>query len=95
MSAYIIVDITVQDPGKYRQYVDRAPEFVAKHRGQYIVRGGEVTVAEGAWQPDRLVVVEFPSREHAMAFLEDPDYRSLATVRNQSTISNLVVVDGC
>jgi uncharacterized protein (DUF1330 family) len=94
MSAYTIVDIVVHDPERYQEYVSIAPGFVAKHEGRYIVRGGDVAVAEGDWQPERLVVVEFPSLEHAHAFLQDPDYQSVAAIRHAATTSNLIVVDG-
>jgi len=94
MSAYIIVDIAVHDPEQYKEYVSVAPGFVEKHQGKYIVRGGNVTVAEGDWHPERVVVVEFPSKEHAHAFLHDPDYQSVAALRHAATTSNLVVVDG-
>ena len=94
MSAYIIVDIAVHDPEQYKEYVSVAPGFVEKHQGKYIVRGGTVTVAEGNWHPERLVVVEFPSTEHANAFLQDPDYRSVAAMRHAATTSNLIVVEG-
>jgi len=94
MSAYIIVDIAVHDPEKYKEYVSVAPGFVAKHQGKYIVRGGDVAVAEGDWQPERLVVVEFPSLEHAHAFLQDPEYQSVAAIRQAATTSKLIVVGG-
>jgi uncharacterized protein (DUF1330 family) len=94
MSAYIIVDITVHDPELYQEYVSAAPGFVAKHQGRYIVRGGDMEVAEGDWRPERLVVVEFPSVEHANAFLQDPDYQSVAAIRQAATTSKLIVVQG-
>jgi len=94
MSAYIIVDITVHDPEKYKEYVSIAPGFVAKHQGKYIVRGGNVAVAEGDWQPERVVVVEFPSKEHVHAFLQDPEYQSVAAIRHAATTSKMLVVEG-
>ena len=94
MSAYIIVDIDVHDPEQYKEYVSVAPRFVEKHEGKYIVRGGNVAVAEGNWHPQRLVVVEFPSTEHAHAFLQDPDYQSVAAMRHAAATSNLIVVEG-
>jgi uncharacterized protein (DUF1330 family) len=94
MSAYIIVDIDIHDPMQYRNYVSAAPDFVAKHEGRYLVRGGNVTVSEGDWRPERLVIVEFPSRKHAAAFLADPDYQSVAAIRHASTTSKLLIADG-
>ncbi len=94
MSAYIIADISVHDLEQYKEYVALAPGFVEKHQGKYMVRGGETDVVEGNWRPQRLVVVEFPSKEHAHAFLQDPDYQSIAALRHAATTSNLLVVEG-
>jgi uncharacterized protein (DUF1330 family) len=80
--------------GEYKEYVSRAPDFVKKHSGQYIVRGGEVQVMEGTWKPERLVIVSFPSREHATAFLNDPEYQAIAPIRQTATTSNLLLVEG-
>ena len=95
MSAYLVVDITVEDPDNYAEYVARAPDFVTKHGGNYIVRGGNAEVVEGDWAPSRFVVVEFPSRETAQAFLDDPEYQAVADTRRSSTSSNMILVDGC
>ena len=94
MNAYIIVEITVHDAERYKEYVNLAPDFVAKHQGKYIVRGGETETVEGDWRPQRLVVVEFPSKTHAHAFLQDPDYQSVAALRHAASDSNLLVVEG-
>ncbi len=94
MSAYIVVDITVHDPEQYKEYVSLAPDFVEKYQGKYMIRGGQTDVVEGNWRPQRLVVVEFPTKEHANAFLQDPDYQSIAALRHAATTSNLLVVEG-
>ena len=94
MKAYIIGDITVEDLERYKTYVAKAPGFVAKHEGTYLVRGGEVTALEGGWNPTRMVVLEFPSREHALAFANDPEYREVAVDRQEATDSKLIIVEG-
>ncbi len=94
MAAYLIADITVNDPDKYQEYVRLVPAFIEKHGGSYKVRGGEVDCREGTWTPQRLIVLEFPSRKDAIAFLEDPDYQRVASIRQASTTTNLIVVDG-
>ena len=94
MKAYIVGDITVSDLERYKQYVARAPHFVAKHQGTYLVRGGDVTVMEGDWNPTRMVVLEFPSKEHALAFAQDPEYQAVAVDRHEATTSRLIIVEG-
>ena len=94
MTAYVIADITVTDPDRYQEYVRLAPAFIEKHGGQYRVRGGEVDCREGDWKPQRLIVLEFPSRKNAVAFLEDPGYQQVARIRQQCATTNLIVVEG-
>jgi uncharacterized protein (DUF1330 family) len=95
MSAYLVLDFAVRDLRGFLPYVDAIPAFIAKHGGRYIVRGVEPTVMEGDWAPERMVILEFPSREAATAFLADPDAQALFAVRHATTVSKLVLVDGC
>ena len=50
---------------------------------------------EGDWQPQRMVILEFPARDNATAFLADPDFQDLVALRRRTTTSRLVLVDGC
>ena len=49
MSAYVIVDILVQDQKKYDEYKLLAPATVAAYGGKYLARGGKTEVLEGEW----------------------------------------------
>ena len=44
---YIIGQITITDPEKYRKYASSTQEIVQKFGGKYLVRGGEQDVKEG------------------------------------------------
>ncbi|MDD5411520.1 MAG: DUF1330 domain-containing protein [Methylobacter sp.] len=50
---------------------------------------------EGDWKSERIVVIEFLSRENANEFLQDPDAQTLFSLRHKTTTSKLVLVDGC
>ena len=50
MSAYVVVDIEVLDPGGYKEYVLAAPATVAHFGGRYLARGGQNETLEGEWQ---------------------------------------------
>ena len=95
MKAYLVLDFAVRDFRGFRPYVSAIPAFIEKHGGRYIVRGVEPTVMEGGWSPELMVILEFPSRENARAFLDDPDAQELFRVRHKTTTSKLVLVDGC
>ncbi|HEY8571604.1 DUF1330 domain-containing protein [Phenylobacterium sp.] len=95
MKAYLVLDFEVHDRRGFLPYVRAIPGFIAKHGGRYIVRGAAPTVVEGDWAPEFLVVLEFPARENAQAFLADPECQDLFRVRHATTTSRLVLVDGC
>lgn len=95
MNAYLILDLTIHDLNKFKEYINRIPEFIKKHSGRYIVQGMEPTVMEGDWNPERMVVIEFPSSKNAKSFLQDPEAQSLFAIRHNTTTSKLLLVDGC
>lgn len=94
MTAYLIVDVAIRDPQQYETYKQQVPALIARHGGEYLVRGGTHEVLEGEWRPTRLVLFRFPNRAAIKAFLADPDYRPLAALRHSIADSSLVAVDG-
>lgn len=95
MKAYLVLDLQVDDLEGFLPYVAQIPAHIERHGGQYIVRGVEPTCVEGDWKPQRLVVIEFPERARAEAFLGDPTIQDLFKVRHATTTSKLLLVDGC
>lgn len=95
MKAYLVLDFAVRDLRGFMPYVAQIPAFIARHGGRYIVQGAEPAVMEGDWAPERMVILEFPSRDHAKAFLADPEAQDLFALRHRTTESRLVLVDGC
>lgn len=94
MPVYLIANIRVDDLDRYKEYVQAVPALIAKHGGSYRVRGGDAEVLEGQWTPDRFVVLEFPSREAAHAFYDDPEYVPLRELRQAVTDSAVILVEG-
>src|SRR5260370_1590607 len=95
MKAYLVLDLSVNDLGCFRKYIAEIPAFIAKHSGKYIVQGVQPTTIEGDWKPERMVIIEFPQREKAEAFLSDPEIQDLFKVRHDTTTSKLVLACGC
>jgi uncharacterized protein (DUF1330 family) len=94
MPAYMIVDLDVRDRDAFEDYKSGVAPLIAKHGGEYLVRGGEFEVLEGDWNPSRLVLFRFPDRESVKAFFADPDYQPLKELRLRIADSRIVVVDG-
>ena len=94
MAAYLVVDIKVKDPQKILEYRELAQSAVAKFQGRYLVRGGKCITLEGDWQPERLVVVEFPSLEQARQFYDSPEYLAARAARAGAADFDMLLVEG-
>ncbi len=94
MSAYMIVDVDIRDSAKYADYKRQIPALIARHGGEFIVRGGDLEVLEGDWIPTRLVIFRFPSLEAIHAFFDDPDYQPLKALRQRVSTMSVVAVEG-
>lgn len=94
MPAYVIVDIAIHDPGTYEQYKTLAPPSIGLYGGRYLVRGGTMATLEGTWQPERLVVLEFPNGEQARAWWASPEYAPAKALRQASATTDMVLIEG-
>ena len=94
MTAYVIVDIDVHDPIGYEEYKKLAPAAVELYGGKYIARGGRTETLEGEWSPTRLVILQFETIEQAKTWLNSPEYSEARKMRQATTISNMVVIEG-
>ncbi|MDP9372674.1 MAG: DUF1330 domain-containing protein [Chloroflexota bacterium] len=94
MVAYVIADVEVTDPVAYEDYKQMVPATLAAYGGKFVARGGQVEVLEGAWQPKRVVVIEFESVERAKAWWASPEYREAKELRQRTSVGSLIVVEG-
>ena len=78
---YVVVEVRAATPEAVQRYRELSTLAVAAHGGRFLVRGAPCAVLEGDWQPERLVIVEFPSIEIARAFYDSPEYRAAREAR--------------
>jgi uncharacterized protein (DUF1330 family) len=94
MAAYVIADVTVTDPTGFEDYRTQVPATVTKYGGRFLARGGKHETLEGTWQPNRLVIIEFPSVEQAKRWHDSQEYRGPKALRQKTAKTNLVVIEG-
>ena len=94
MAAYLIVNIDVEDPKKYAEYVKVVPAAIAAYGGKYLVRGGAAEKLEGDWEPRRVVVLEFESMEKARQWWDSDEYRGPKELRRSASTGNIILVEG-
>lgn len=90
---YWVVNLEVTNPEPYKEYRAFVEPFLAAHAGRFIVRGGQAEVVEGTVLP-RVVVVEFPSYEAALAAYHSPEYAEGKKTRLHAGVANFVIVEG-
>ena len=94
MPVYLIAQVDIADPERYREYTRHTPRIVAQHGGRFIARGAAPLVLEGPPTTKRIVVIEFPSMEHVKAFYNSPDYVRARAIRAEASTGQLVVIEG-
>ena len=94
MPAYVIVETDISDPEQYEQYKAASPGAVAAGGGRFVVRGGELAVLEGDWNPSRLVVLEFEDLDAAKRWYESETYQDAKKLREGAARLNMVAVQG-
>jgi uncharacterized protein (DUF1330 family) len=94
MPAYVIVETDVTDPEQYEEYKAAATVAVTAAGGRYLVRGGELAVLEGDWQPPRLVVLEFEDLAAARRWYESEAYQRARRIREGAAHLRMVAVQG-
>ncbi|MEO8030694.1 MAG: DUF1330 domain-containing protein [Gemmatimonadota bacterium] len=94
MPAFVIVQITIEDPVAYEGYKALASASIAQYGGGYLIRGGQSELLEGGWQPARLVVMEFTTVERAREWLTSPEYSAPKSIRHASARTEMLLVEG-
>ncbi len=94
MAAYAVVEVEVHDPDAYVEYRGLSGASVDQYGGRFIVRGGAVEGVEGGWQPERFVIIEFPSMEAARTWYDSPEYVKARAIRHRNATSKMLFVDG-
>ena len=74
MPAYVIANVEVTDPELFAEYRELVLPTVNAYGGKYIARGGRAELLEGDRDPNRTVIIEFPSLEQAKAWHGSEEY---------------------
>jgi uncharacterized protein (DUF1330 family) len=94
MPAYVIVEVEVNDPVEYEEYKKLTPASIAAYNGKFVVRGGATEALEGNWNPQRIVVLEFPSVERAKEWWHSEEYAKAKSIRQRTANTKMLVVEG-
>lgn len=95
MAFYMIIETETKNQKLYSEYIQKVYDIVTKYGGKYLVRGGNIISITNNWKPERIIVVEFQNKEQMQKCFQSSEYLAIASLREQSTISKAIIVEGC
>jgi uncharacterized protein (DUF1330 family) len=86
MPAYLIVEHIITDAAKFEEYRAKAAPMIAQHGGRYLTKSGSHKLPEGGhWQPERVVIIEFPDMQSLSRWYNSAEYQPLIALRKACT----------
>lgn len=93
MAAYVISQIEVTNLEEYMKYASQTVACAEKFGGKFLVKGGSAEWIEGSGA-ERNVVIEFDSKDAAMAFYNSVEYQKILPIALASSNRSMVLVEG-
>ena len=93
MAAYVIAQMEVHDPVKYREYASKVGQTTSAYGGR-ILAASDAEVKEGEPPFRRTIIGEFSSSKNLRAWYESDAYREILPLRLESTTGILFFVEG-
>ena len=94
MPVYIVARFNIHDRREYDQYSAGFADVFKKFDGKMLSVDEDPTVLSGSWDDTRSVIIEFPSKESALAWMTSEDYQAIAKLRDAGSTSNAILVNG-
>jgi len=94
MAAFAIIDLEVYDIELYLAYQKRVRPLLESVGARYLARGGQFKVFDGDYQPNRVVLVEFPSLAAMDDFYASTGYQALEPQRKACSEACIIGVEG-
>ena len=94
MPAYVIVEVTIHNHKEYEEYKKLTPGSIMAYGGKFVIRGAKTESLEGDWNPERIVVLEFPTIERAREWYNSKEYAPAKKIRHENATSKMILVEG-
>lgn len=82
------------DKREYESYIREVKPIVESFGGRYLVRTDDVIPLSEKWKPDRVIIIEWESREQLETCFDSAEYRRIAAKRENSVDSRAIIVGG-
>ncbi len=95
MKHYALAELDISDPSWVSAYVGETTALVERFGGRYLARTSNFERVEGERAPPQIyLLIEWPSREAAMAFYESEEYRPHRESRGAGSRGQFMLIAG-
>ena len=95
MAYYSVLAVTPTSEDWIPDYLPSANALVAQHGGKYLARTASHERLEGTGESAALrIIIEWPSKEAAVAFMQDPAYAPHLEARTNGSHSHHFLIEG-
>ena len=94
MTHYSVLAVTPSSDAWVPGYIAAVGAIVARHGGQYLARTTSHERLEGEGEAALRIILSWPSREAALAFMADPDYAPHLAARTEGSTSQHFLIAG-
>ena len=77
----------------YLDYIKTVKPIVNKYHGRYIVRSEKITHLSTEWRPNRVIIIEFDTREQLDMCFSSEEYMQIALLRENSVDSKAIIIE--
>ena len=94
MTYYSVLAVTPTTDEWVNDYLPAANRLVTQHGGKYLARTASHERLEGKGEEAALrIVIEWPSKEAAKAFMNDPEYQPQLKARTEGSTSHHFLIE--
>ena len=95
MAYYSVLEVTPLTEDWIPDYLPTANKVIAEHGGKYLARTASHEQLEGPERAAALrILIEWPSREAAVSFMENPEYKPHLEDRHAGSTSYHWLIEG-
>ena len=78
---------------QYLDYIKAVQPIVDKYHGRYIVRSEKITSLSAEWSPNRVIIIEFDTKEQLEQCFSSQEYKQIAVLRENSVDSKAIIIE--
>jgi len=96
MSCYFLVDVYVDEKkgrSLYDDYITKVKPIVERFSGNYLARTEKVISLNPLRDPQRVIIIRFPSKEKLEECFSSDEYRQIMHEREDSVDARALIVD--